>query len=127
MRPTVKLSNGIVVANFSSPHSFKFEDGSILEACNKEQAEQGTLEKAEIEKKWKKGLIAVQPRFRIPTSVLGVLNELDNIDEIDVVLVPLPVLLCLRENGLIDTFQKVGTILVKDRMTKEICINKFCR
>ena len=37
--PITVLSNGIRVANFSSPHDFEFEDSSILKACSKERAE----------------------------------------------------------------------------------------
>ena len=37
--PTVKLTNGIIVGNFSSPHTFEFADGTILPACSKERAE----------------------------------------------------------------------------------------
>lgn len=29
-----KLSNGLRVANFSSPHPFTFEDGSVIPAVN---------------------------------------------------------------------------------------------
>lgn len=35
----IKLSNGLRVANFSSPHDFKFEDGNILKACTDKRAE----------------------------------------------------------------------------------------
>ena len=31
---SVKLSNGLIVGNFSSPHPFTFEDGSVIPAVN---------------------------------------------------------------------------------------------
>lgn len=37
--PTIRLSNGTVVANFSSSHPFYFGDGSILPACSSIRAE----------------------------------------------------------------------------------------
>jgi len=49
------------------------------------------------------------------------------------VLIPFPVLEALRnarrEDGrqLLQELTKVGTICVKDRQTKEIHINRFCR
>jgi len=36
--PSVTLTNGLVVANWTSPHPFLFEDGSKLDACTKERA-----------------------------------------------------------------------------------------
>ena len=36
--PSIELTNGIVAANYSSPHTFLFEDDSILGACSDERA-----------------------------------------------------------------------------------------
>lgn len=47
--PVVRLSNGVVVANFSSPHSFEFTDGTILPACSLERANLLALDSQEIE------------------------------------------------------------------------------
>ena len=38
-RPIIELSNGKLVANFSSPHPFTFTDGNILPAKSKIEAE----------------------------------------------------------------------------------------
>lgn len=38
-RPIVELSNGKLVANFSSPHPFTFTDGNILPAKSKIESE----------------------------------------------------------------------------------------
>lgn len=42
--PTIKLSTGLVVANFNSAHVFNFTDGSILDACSQERAKEFLLE-----------------------------------------------------------------------------------
>ncbi len=47
--PMVELSNGLVVANFSSPHSFTFTTGEVLGACAGERAKALMLESEEIE------------------------------------------------------------------------------
>lgn len=46
--PSVTLTNGLVVANYSSPHPFLFEDGSILPACSNERAKLTMLYSNEV-------------------------------------------------------------------------------
>ena len=38
-RPIIELSNGKLVANFSSPHPFTFTDGNVLPAKSEDEAE----------------------------------------------------------------------------------------
>jgi hypothetical protein len=42
--PIVVLSNGLRVGNFSSPHDFVFEDGSVLPRCSDERVKAGSVE-----------------------------------------------------------------------------------
>lgn len=145
--PVVTLTNGLRVANFSSPHPFNFEDGSVLEACNPDRVKAGELKRQEDERAWggldRDDIVAVVPKFSLSNSVWELLVELENDKNVDIVLVPFPVLEVLRscrsfkmdllgdlddiEVTLLDKLSKVGTICVKDRTTKAIFINRFCR
>ena len=127
--PRIKLSNGIIVANFSSPHPFNFEDGNVLEACSPDRVAAGALERTEQERPWgdRDDIVAVTPVFKLSDSVIDLLEELHQDTDIDVVLIPFPVLEALKEAHSLNRYSKAGTICVKDRLTKAIYINKFCR
>jgi hypothetical protein len=136
--PVVKLSNGIVVANFSSPHQFLFEDGSVLEACSPERAKRLMLESQEyIEaaKKW----VDVRLRFLMSEAVDGELLVMDKDEEVDIILVPLPVLTAIkgcmmhdddfREPYYSDSpnhYTKCRVVRVADRVTKAAYADRFC-
>jgi len=159
--PVVTLSNGLRVANFSSPHPFNFEDGSVLEACQPDRVAAGALEREEETRPWgmwdrddivavvpyrsrpgaaacrpmwdRDDIVAVVPKFSLSEQVWNLLVDLEKDNGVDIVLIPFPVLEALRnarrEDGrqLLQELTKVGTICVKDRQTKEIHINRFCR
>ena len=59
--PIVKLSNGLRVANFCSPHIFEFEDGSVLGQRSQEWANRvkANIEDTVIEERHGINLIAV--------------------------------------------------------------------
>lgn len=127
--PTVTLSNGLRVANFSSPHAFSFVDGYTLEACESDRVKALSLEKEEQE--WPfpglSGVTAVTPRFKLSHSVLAELRRLQDDDNVDVVIVPFPMLQALKDEGLLKWARKAATISVADRQTKAIHIDRFCR
>ena len=135
--PVITLTNGLRVANFSSPHPFNFEDGNILEACAPDRVKAGALDREEEVRPWgmwdRDDVVAVVPKFSLSDQVWSLLVELENDNTVDIVLIPFPVLEALRnargEDGIpyLDKVSKVGTICVKDRQTKEIFINRFCR
>lgn len=139
--PVVTLTNGLRVANFSSPHPFNFEDGTVLPACAPDRVAAGALERTDEERPWpgqvtplcQDAIVAVVPQFRLSEQVWQLLIELQADDSVDIVLIPFPVLEALRNTfdndgqSLLDTVSKCGTICVKDRQTKAIFINRFCR
>ena len=135
--PVVTLTNNLRVANFSSPHPFNFEDGSILESCSPDRVKAGALNREDEERPWgmwdRDDIVAVVPKFTLSDTVWGLIVELEQQKDVDIVLVPFPVLEALRNAKGIDGIPylemvtKVGTICVKDRQTKEIYINRFCR
>lgn len=134
--PVVTLTNGLRVANFSSPHPFQFEDGTVLPACSPDRVAAGALERKDEERPWafwdRTDIVAVTPKFSLSRQVWELLTDLEVDNHVDIVIIPLPVLEALRESrkdgmSLLDHLTKVGTICVKDRQTKTIYINRFCR
>ena len=102
--PTVKLTNGIIVGNFSSPHTFEFADGTILPACSKERAEKLKMNFTEnyVEspsKMWKD----IKPQIELTNEINEELNFitdwLDNgeLNEVHVILIPLMMMSALKE------------------------------
>lgn len=125
----VELSNGLVVANFSSPHPFNFEDGTVLEACSPERARALMLVATEIESVVEvrgRQVIDIDLSFSMTPTVEQELSELCLDESIDIVLVPLPVLQCARARSARSINRKVRGIRVADRVTKAIHINRFC-
>jgi hypothetical protein len=140
--PVVHLSNGLRVVNFSSPHPFNFVDGSELAACSKDRSKALELgRKGDIERPWQNALhavkgevLAVTPVFSITPAVEAELDALQECWDVDIILVPFPVLQLLREQSIgqdwphaMDRFSKVGTVIMADRITKAAAIDKFGR
>ena len=136
----VKLSNGLTVANFSSPHSFKFTTGEILKECNPKWSREMSLGIKESKKQmnlkdgtksWTDVLLTID----IPKNVLYNLATLVELESIDIVIVPLMVLNAIKsidddkweqENLKKIILSKCRTVRIADRVTKEIYPDKFC-
>lgn len=140
--PVVHLSNGLRVANFSSPHPFNFVDGSELAACSKERSKAFELGRKDSEFEWHNSLhavtgkvLAVTPGFLLNAAVEDELTALEECWDIDIILVPFPVLQLLREHSLgilefpnaMDRHSKCATVIMADRITKAAAIDKFGR
>ena len=129
--PVLTLSNGIVIANFSSPHEFNFEDGCVLAACSKERSSSFNLGNDdnlhETTLPSGKNVVFVEKRFKLTQDILDGLDALQDESTVDIVLVPLPVLLLLREQGLLERYSKAATVFTVDRLSKAASIQRFCR
>jgi len=127
--PVCTLSNGLRVANFSSPHPFNFTDGTICPACEADRVKAGSLDRVDVESPFPglPGVTAVIPKFRLNDVLREELRQLQSDTGVDVVLVPFPVLEAIREDGLYNELTKSATICVADRLTKAIFIDRFCR
>jgi hypothetical protein len=122
--PNVTLSNGVRVLNFSSPHSFVFDDGTVLPACEPDHVERGAMDVTEDETPDPAlGTIDVELKFELNWDVLDLLSEADTYD-VDIILVPLPVLTALRGN--LGGIGRCRTCRVVDRQSKVISSTKFC-
>jgi|TARA_R100000781_G_C4075968_1_gene126097 hypothetical protein len=144
--PITTLSNGIRVANFSSPHDFEFEDSSILKACSKERAEKlkiifnETIKTQKINAKgydvktktWQSGIDIKNISLDFELSE-NVLNEMDNIiklkDLVDIIIIPLPMLTALKKkytHPKAIEISKYRVIKMKSRTEKLVKINEWC-
>lgn len=121
--PTVRLTNGLVVGNFSSPHEFQFEDGSILPACSKERAEALSVEfKETVHDSGDIRYQNISLGFDLRDDVLAAFTN-DCEGEVDIVLCALPMIKALQEKGL--SIIKGRTIRCLSRTDKRIHIDKF--
>lgn len=147
--PRIKLSNGLTIANFSSPHPFTFTTGEILPACKPRWVKRMSLsiEETIVHKgplnSWNKRLqqrIYLETNdnslnmsnilivMTVPRAVINALVALDKDSDVDIVLIPFMVMQALRDDIRVNTFsiKKCRVIRCADRVTKEIYPDKFC-
>ena len=120
----VILSNGLCVANHSSPHAFLFEDNSILRACSDERAQALKLSDKDVEVPNDGGWTDIQKKFILNEAVRTSLDELQRDETVQIILVPLPMLFALKDAGF--PIGKARAIFMIDRVNKKISISKFC-
>lgn len=143
--PIVTLSNGLRIGNFSSPHTFEFEDGSILQACSNQRAEYLKIDfierKIPQEINNKVVINNIELTFKLTENVIEkvrkIMFEYRRNLEVDLILIPLPMLTALKESdfiyyvendnnikNIIDTPFRV--IKMKSRLDKKVRIDDFC-
>lgn len=123
----ITLSNGKRVANFSSPHPFAFEDGSVLKAVDNIKAEK--LKVTFIEEELPKGDIKLS--FKLSHDVFVEMESWKKMYEnelVNVVFCPLPMIVAIKETFGEEWLVKspFRSIRVEDRINKVISINKQC-
>lgn len=136
----ITLTNGLRVANFSSNYSFKFTDGSVLPAISNEFCTKLSMEPYEYKFRYSTYgkdsdcFESIKLSFNAASDVIDSINywyNLWNIEQlVDIVIVPLPVITMMRNSMNWDDDRiycsPFRTIRVADRLTKKICIDKFC-
>ena len=90
------LAGGATLLHLS-PHTFRFSDGTIAEPQHPDICQFFTLARHETRKSTIKGMVCNETRFLLHGNQLDYLTELSK--KADIVLVPLPMLLTLREQG----------------------------
>ena len=125
--PVITLDNGITIANWSSPHKFKFTTGEVLPACTPERVNAMSIDIDETvvsNKKWDD----IKIKTSIPDVVRDDLKILQDNEDIDIILVPFMVLSAMKSLLMMKYpyFFKLRVIRVADRVTKEIYPDKFC-
>jgi len=124
--PKVTLNNGLRIANFSSPHAFTFDTGEVLEGCSPEHCKALSMERKTSEVtisidngSWIDCSVSFELTDAIDDEILSI--EID--DEIDIVLVPFPMLNAMKEANC--DLSKFRVCLLADRIKKTIHSNKF--
>jgi hypothetical protein len=125
--PTTTLTNGLRVANFSSPHQFTFEDQTVLKACDRERSQALSMTANEVltQNPANESVYDVNLSFVLTPVVLSQLGWLDDQDDVDVVIAPLPVISALKEANI--PLGKARTIRMVNRQEKIASCNKFCK
>jgi len=135
----IKLSNGLRVANFSSPHDFKFEDGNILKACTDKRAEYFKVNFDETSQTILYHSCNVKTEhikldFSLSEMLASEINHiLLNWEEenlFDILLIPLSMMNAIKNDyrfegvNILDSPFRV--IKMKSRLEKLVRIDKFC-
>jgi hypothetical protein len=123
----ITLSNGKRVANFSSPHSFKFEDGSVLPSQSPEIAEK--LKVTFIETELHDGSGDVYLEFELSERVRIEMDRWMRVwkeHAVDVVYCPLPMITALKQEGYNLISSPFRSIRIEDRIKKLVSIHKQC-
>ena len=124
------LSNGIKIANFSSPHKYTFEDGTIMASCDKREA---ALFKVHFKEKLIKDIrdiAGIEMDFMLSKALLSRMNMWDrlyNEKKVDIVMCSLPLLTAIKKIVDVDELRKMPFrgVRTKDRTKKLILIEKF--
>lgn len=126
------LKNGLVVANFSSPHPFVFDDGTVLSAVSNEDAEKYKVTFKEcLIPDYTCNCMDVVLSFHLSSRLMErvkVCMEMFELGTINRVLVPLPMLTALKEKKGIEYIKRspFRCIRIEDRVNKVISSTKFC-
>jgi len=121
----IELTSGKKVANFSSPHSFTFTDGTVLPAVTAEDAER--LKVTFHENIDSNG--DVELSFSLSSAVMAeVYYWQKNYKEglVDVVFIPLPMLTALREANYNVKNSPFRVVRIEDRIRKLVSCTKQC-
>lgn len=130
--PLTTLSNGLTVANFSSPHAFTFEDGTVLGACSNERAQHFSayVQDEVLEENTNHDVLtlAVTLLDRVYQELLALRRE--SFEQKIVIILPLMMIQALRNQYGWDNKRLLAspfrTIRMKSRTEKVCCIDKFC-
>lgn len=124
----ITLTNGKRVANFSSPHDFTFTDGTILPAVSSEDAEKY---KVTFIENVDESTGDVQLDFKLTDDIIKLMlqwvDKHDN-DEVDVVFIPMPMLIALKEQAPFHEIKAAPfrAVRMEDRIQKLVSIDKQC-
>ena len=118
--------NKITIANFSSPHTFKFTSGDVLLACEPERSKDLMLRAEEVKTAHPGGWTDIDLTFHLNNCVEKALLEAHD-SPVDVIIVPFPVLSAVKAAGKFEQFSKIRTIRSADRVTKTVHPDQFCK
>ena len=129
---TIRLSNQLIVGNFSSPHSFTFEDGSVLDAVNDYDSERLKVIFNETIIQERSTVMTVSLDFSLTADVLeemDIWTKMWKHNDVDVVLCALPMIQALQKNIVNDDYHILDSpfraVRLKDRIKKLASIDTF--
>ena len=128
----ITLSNGKKVGNFSSPHPFTFEDGSVLPAVSPEEAERLKIDFIETDLfDWAYRSGDIELNFNLTHEVREEMDKWYKIarnKEVDVVFCPLPMITAIKTqySKTYLTISPFRAVRMEDRIKKLVSINKQC-
>lgn len=141
----VRLTNGLIVGNFSSPHDFTFDDGTVLPRVSdydsmrlKVNFEETIVDDKIVRQNTSipcddtNYISTVQLYFTLSQEVdweMETWMKLYEHNDVDVVLCPLPMIQALQQNS--DDLKSLldgpfRAVRMKDRIKKTASINTFC-
>jgi len=124
--PRVVLTNGLRVSGFSSVHPFTFVDGAVLQGCTVERAQALRIDSKESESPGIRGTTDIALKWVMTENVLAELRRLDCLEDIDIVLIPLPLISALKDGGHWPSFAKLRGHRLADSVSKVCHIDRFC-
>ena len=127
--PSIKLNSGIRIVNYSSPHIYKFHTGEELPACSDEVAQDTKLEAHHSKVYNEGGWLDVGINYTLSEMQYKELFQLAQLDEINIILVPYPVMTSIKEyDGTYSdvVLSKARVCKLHDRVTKVIRSDEFC-
>ena len=125
----VRLSNQLIVGNFSSPHDFTFEDGTILPKVSDYDSIRlkvnfnETVVDDNLAKKYK----TIMLDFTLSDEVIRemeVWHKMWQHNDVDIVLCPLPMIEALKGSTILTT-TPFRAVRMKDRIKKLSSIDTF--
>lgn len=122
---SIRLSNGKRVGNFSSPHSFTFEDGNVLSGVSDLDAVRLQVTFNEIELAHGDVKLSFTLSQEVKKQMQHWLTEYQA-GNIDVVFCCLPMITALHAEGYDVLHSPFRSIRVTDRISKLISITKQC-
>ena len=128
----IRLSNQLIVGNFSSPHSFTFEDGTVLDAVSDYDSERLKVNFNETVVQTRNILHykTVSLDFTLSAEVLNEMYIWDKMykhNDVDIVLCPLAMIQSLKEIQQVNEILKrpFRAVRMKDRIEKLASIDTF--
>lgn len=126
----ITLKNGVKVANFSSPHTFTFEDGCKLEKCDAREAGLFKVQFKEKVVKDIRDIAGVEMDFMLSKPLLSRINmweQLYNEKKVDIVFCSLPLLTAIKKILDVKELMKMPFrgVRTKDRNKKLILTDRF--
>ena len=121
----ITLSNGKKVGNFSSPHPFTFEDGTVLPAVSDELSLMLSIKFIEKVDELGDVELSFESTKEVEDMISSWMWEYNN-NMVDVVFCPLPMITMLKEKGFDIKKSPFRSVRMEDRIKKLVSISKQC-